>query len=263
MTIGRRQSGPRREEGAGLLPDRGGLAQSHGMARQADDDIRQAPRGAQRQHLRGRAMTVTADQERGGGPVAPESGQEPAQEHGRLRARRTPPRSAAGGHQGGGGPCTHAPGQRASTVGVRGREGPCLRSRGRGLGVIEVEDHGGRGRRVARNAVVNERLGEPGAVRAIHAVFQPRHGGGARQVLGGGAGWPLQAQRKHGGVSEALGLMAVRIAGGDVVETLGNAVTQGRGGRGGMSRVLHGSGQTCAAAHVAVDAPAQQGPEVG
>ena len=45
-------------------------------------------------------MTVPTDQDMGPGPVAPEIGQEPDQDHGIFRARRARARAEVGGDQG-------------------------------------------------------------------------------------------------------------------------------------------------------------------
>ena len=63
--MGVRQGGLLLEEGAGLLHNRGGLAEHYGMARQAEDKIGQASRGEHLDDVWGGAMTVPADEERG------------------------------------------------------------------------------------------------------------------------------------------------------------------------------------------------------
>jgi hypothetical protein len=52
-------------------------------------------------------------------------------------------------------------------------------------GVIEVEHNGGGRLGVAGDAVVDQRVCEPGEVLAVDAVFKTRKGGGTRQVLRG------------------------------------------------------------------------------
>ena len=106
-------------------------------------------------------------------------------------------------------------------------EGQFLLSVGRVIGVSEVEHDGRRGLWVAGNEVGHQRLGEPREVLAVHAVFKAREGGRTRQVLRWRQGRPLHAELKQGVMTEAVGIIAVRIAGGDLRDTLGEEVAQG------------------------------------
>jgi hypothetical protein len=181
--MGVRQGGPLREEVAGLLHNRGDLAEQHGMASQAEDKIGQAPIGKHFDDFWGGAMTVSADEDRGVGPVASERGQEPDQAHGMLRTGGTLPRSKARGHQGVGGPCENEEGQRAIAAVGMVIERACLWAVCRVLSVIEVEDKGGGGLGGARNAVMDERLCEPIELGAGRTVLKPGEGRGTRQGL--------------------------------------------------------------------------------
>ena len=53
------------------------------------------------------------------------------------------------------------------------------------IGVIEVEHNGGRWLGVARDEVVDQRVGESVEVLAVDAVFKARKGGGTCQGLCG------------------------------------------------------------------------------
>jgi hypothetical protein len=87
-------------EAAGLLPDRGRLAEPHRLTSPTADAIGLAPMGQHLDDLGGGAMTVAAHQEMGLGPVAPQRGQEPDSEHRLLGASGTLSWPEAGGHQG-------------------------------------------------------------------------------------------------------------------------------------------------------------------
>ena len=134
-------------------------------------------------------------------------------------------------------------------------EGQFLLPMGRVLRVIEVEDNGRGGLGVARNEVIDERLREAVEVGAGHAVFEPREGRGTRQVLRGIERYPLHAELKHGIVPETIGIIAVRIAGGDLIDPLGEQVTQGMISIRRMALVAHGGGQALRQADLAVDPP--------
>ena len=131
------------------------------------------------------------------------------------------------------------------------------------IGVIEVEHNGGGGLRVAGDEVVDQCLREPVEVLAVDAVFKTRKGGGTRQVLFWLQGRPLNAELKHGVVPETLGIIAVGIPGGDLIDTLGKEVTEGVVDIGRMPLVLHGSRKAFGEANLAVDATQQEGTKVG
>jgi hypothetical protein len=136
------------------------------------------------------------------------------------------------------------------------REGQFLLTMGRVLRVIEVEDNGGGGLGGARNAMIDERLCEPGEVGAGHTVFEPREGRGTRQVLRGIEWYSLDAELKHGIVPETVGIIAVSIARGDLRDPLGEEVTESMVRIRRMAPIAHGGGQTFREADLAVD-PAQ------
>jgi hypothetical protein len=263
LAIGLRQGGPLLEEVARLLPARGGLAEQHRMARQAEDEIGAAPMGDDLQDLGGPEMTIAADQEMGEGPVAPEMGEEPDQDPRIFRAGGTLPGPEAGGHQSVRGAFEHAQRQSAMALGVMVREGQCLLPMGRVLRGIEVEDNGGGGLGRARNAVSDERLRETGAVGAGHAVFEPRAGRGTGQVLRGIERAPLHAQCNHRIVPETLGIIAVGIARGELRDPLGEHIPEGMLRRRRRALVTHGSGQACREADLAVDPAQYEGAKVG
>jgi hypothetical protein len=120
------------------------------------------------------------------------------------------------------------------------------------LRVIAVEDNGSGGLGIAGNAVVNKRRREAVEIGAGHAGFEPGQGRGTRQVLRGIERSPLHAPRQQGIVSETIGILAVRIARGEVIDPLGEKVTQGRGQIRRMSPVAHCGGPTFRAAALAV-----------
>jgi hypothetical protein len=76
-------------------------------------------------------------------------------------------------------------------------------------------------------------------------------------------GRPRNAELKHGVVPEAIGLIAIRLPGGDVVDTLRAEVTEGVVDIRRMTLVPHGGGTACGQANRAVDATQQEGAKVG
>src|SRR6266446_2740979 len=96
-----------------------------------------------------------------------------------------------------------------------------LLSVGRIVRVIEVEHNGGRRLWVARDEVGSQRLRQPIEVFPVHTVFKPREGRGTREILLWSQRGAFHAQLKQRITSEAVGLIAVRIAGGNLRDTLG------------------------------------------
>jgi hypothetical protein len=64
-------------------------------------------------------------------------------------------------------------------------------------------------------------------------------------------------------VPQAIGILTVGIARGDLIDPLGAEVTEGMVDIGRMSGVLYGSGQALGQANLAVDTPPQEGAKVG
>ena len=62
---------------------------------------------------------------------------------------------------------------------------------------------------------------------------------------------------------EAIGIIAVRIPGGDVINPLGQEVPERVVDRGRMPLVLHSRGKACGEAQLAIKAPEQEGAKVG
>jgi hypothetical protein len=142
-------------------------------------------------------------------------------------------------------------------------EGQFLLAMRRVFRVIEVKDNGGRGRGVTRQAVGHERPGEAVEVRAGPAVVEPGEGRGPRQVLGGGERDPLDAELQQRVVPETVGIIAVCVAGGEWIETLGAQVPPGMGNRGRMALVAYGGRQAFCEADLPVEATQEQGSKVG
>ena len=100
-------------------------------------------------------------------------------------------------------------------------EGELLLSVGRLVRVIEVEHDGRRRLRVAGDAVGSQRLGQPLEVLPVHAVCTPREGRRTRQLLLWSQWGTLHAELKQRIATEAVGIIAVGIAGGNLIDTLG------------------------------------------
>jgi hypothetical protein len=257
------QGGPLPEQVAGLVHDWGGWPEEHGLPREATDNIHPTPRGDHFHDLWGGTVTIASDQERGGGPVTPEVGQEPHQDQRVFRAGGTLSGAEAGSHESMGGAFKHEQGQRAITLIVMVREGAFLRTMGGSRGVIEVEAKrrwrlGGAG-----NAVVNKRLRKAGEIGARDAVFEPGEGRSTRQVLPRIERDAFDAQREHGIVPETIGIMAIRIARRDVIDALGAEVPKRMVNRRGMTFVAYCSGHTFGEADLSVDPAQSERPQVG
>ena len=159
-------------------------------------------------------------------PVAPQIGQESDHGHGVLSAGRPLARSQAGGHQGMRGTLENEEGQIAIALVVMVIEGTRLLTMRWVIGVIQVE-HKSRGWfRVAGAELLHQGPRQAIDVLAVYAVFQTREGGATRQVLLWLQGWPLDSKLDQGGVPQTMGIIAVRIPRGNLVDTLGKEGTE-------------------------------------
>ena len=120
--------------------------------------------------------------------------------------------------------------------------------------VIEVEHDGGRRLWVAGDEVGHQRLGQPIEVLPVHTVFKPREGRRTREILLGSQWGALHAQFKQGVATEAVGIIAVRIAGGDLIDPLGQEVAQWVINVGRMACIVDGGREACGEANLAIDA---------
>src|SRR5215471_6075082 len=134
-------------------------------------------------------------------------------------------------------------------------EGKFLLAMGRVFRMIEVQDNRGRGLGIAGNEVVDERLGKPVEVRAGHLMFEPGKGRSTRQVLGRIERYAFHTQLKHGIIPEAVRIIAVRIAGGNLVDTLGEEVPERMVNIRRVALVTHGGSQALCQADLTVDTP--------
>ena len=81
-----------------LLDDGCGVTQQDRIAGEAKDEITQVPMGEHLEHFRGGTMAIAPDEDRGPGPVAPQQGEEPDQDHRILHASGPCARAEAGRH---------------------------------------------------------------------------------------------------------------------------------------------------------------------
>jgi hypothetical protein len=85
-------------------------------------------------------------------------------------------------------------------------------------------------------------------------VFKPREGRRTREVLLWSQWGALHAQLKQGIATKAVGIIAVRIARGDLIDTLGQEVAQGVINVGRMARIVYGCCEACGKANLTIDA---------
>ena len=239
------------------------LAEEHRIPREPEHKIHMPSMGNHLDDFWGREMTIATDEDMGQGPLAPESGQEAVQDHRILRRRRPLPRAQEGGHQSVRGAFKNQQWQIAITLVVMVIEGELLLAMGRVFCMIEVQDNRSGRLRIAGDEVVDERLRETVEVRAGHLMFEPGEGRRTRQVLGGIERDAFDTQLKHGIVPETVRIIAVRIAGGDLIDTLGEEVPEWMVNIRWVTLVTHGRGQALCQADLTVDTPEQEGAEVG
>ena len=97
--MGLREGSPLLVQAPRFLQDGFGVAEQDRIAGQAEDEIDPVPMGEHLDHLWGGKMAVPPDQDMGPGPVAPQKGEEPYQDHRVLRAGGPRARAEAGRHQ--------------------------------------------------------------------------------------------------------------------------------------------------------------------
>jgi hypothetical protein len=125
---------------------------------------------------------------------------------------------------------------------------------GRIVRVIQVEHDGRRRLRVAGDEVGAQRLGQPIEVLPVHAVFKPREGRRTRQILLWSQREALHTELKQRIATEAVGIIAVGIAGGNLIDTLGQEVAEWVINVGWMACIVDGGRQACGEANLAIDA---------
>ena len=252
--MGLRKGGPLLVQTACLLEDGCGVAEQDRMACEAEDEIDEMPMREHREHLWCGKMAVPTDQDMGPWPVATQESEEPNQDHRILRTGGPCARAQAGRHQRTGESFKAQERQIAIVLIIMVIERHLLLAMGRIVCMIEVEHDGRRRLRVAGDEVGPQRLGEPIEVLTIHTVFKPREGRCTRQVLLGSQWRTLAPQLQQRIAPEAVGIMAVGLAGGHWIETLGQEVAQGVSNGGGMTCIVDGGRQACGEANLAIDA---------
>ena len=132
----------------------------------------------------------------------------------------------------------------------------------RGIRVIQVEDNGGWGLRIAGDAVIHEGLGEAIQVFAIDTVLQTRKGGRTGEVLRRLQGAAFEPEFAQGGTAETIGVVAVGLARGNLIDTLGEEVPQRMINIGLVALILDSGGETRGQPNLAINPSQQEGSKV-
>jgi hypothetical protein len=224
LAMGLGQRAPLVMEPPPLLEGGSGLAAPDGMAREAKDTIGPAARRAHRQHLwRGPRASAT-DDERRVRPVAAQRRQQPGQDPRMFCPAGTGARAQGGRDQDVRGPCANTERERAMVPRGMLIKGQLLRPI-RGLsGVGHIEDHGSRRLGRAGAAMVHPGARQTIQVLAVHWGLKPGEGGGPGEVVRRIQGTSRAPACAHGVIAEVMGILRVRIPGGDLINTLGQKV---------------------------------------
>ena len=97
--MGLREGSPLLGQTPRLLYDGCGVAQQDRITCEAEDEINQVPMGEHLDHFRCGKMAIAPDEDMGPGPVAPQKGEEPDQDHGIFSPRGPRARAEAGRDQ--------------------------------------------------------------------------------------------------------------------------------------------------------------------
>jgi hypothetical protein len=188
------------------------LTEQDGIAREAKDTICPAVGGDHIHDFRGRTMTSAADQNVGGGPVAPPIRQQPDQDPGMFGPWR-----AGAGTEGGHDPGLRRPGKNAQRqiamiliVMMRKRE--LLLAIRRILGVVQIKDNSGRRCGVAGDEMIHKGLSEPREILTVDVGLQARERRGTGPIVGRVHGRPLYPECEPGVMAEVLGVIGVGIS---------------------------------------------------
>src|SRR5437016_3954397 len=106
------------------------------------------------------------------------------------------------------------------------REGELLLPMRGIIGVVDIEDNGWGRLRVTRKKVVDQGSRETIEVFTVYLVFQTGEGGCTGSVLLVVQGRPLNTEFEQGVPAEAIGVVPVHIPRSNLIDALGQQVTQ-------------------------------------
>src|SRR5438094_3973539 len=202
-------------------------------------------------------MAVPADQDMGVGPAMTQVRQETGQNHGILRACGACPGPEVRCDQRMRRALKDKKRQIAIALVVMVIEGEFLLAMRGVIGVIEVKHDGSGGLCVASNKVVYQGRGETIEVLAVQLVLKTRERRSTGQVLRGLQRQPIHPQLKHGVMPEAIGIVTIGIARGDMVDTLREELPEGMVNVRRMPLLMDGRCKAFGETNLAID-PAQQ-----
>ena len=195
-----------------LLDDGSGLAEQDGIASEPKDTIGPASMRDHLDHLWRGNMTLATDKDVRVRPVVTQIRQEPGQDHRIFCPTGTGARAQGGRDQGVRGPCKNEDWEIAMVLIVMIIEGKLLLTMRGIIGVVHIEDKGGRGLGVAGDAVVHQGACETIQIFTVHLVLQTGERGGTRSVVLRLQGTPLHPEFEQGVMAEVIGVIRVRIS---------------------------------------------------
>jgi hypothetical protein len=154
------------------------------------------------------------------GPMVPQIGEQPDEDQRIFRPAGTSARAEVGRDQRVGGAFENEERQLPMVLIVMIIDGKLLLAIGGIIGMIEIEHDGRRRLWVAGNKVIHQSSRETIKVLAVALVFQTREGGRTRQVVRWVPGAPFEPQFEHRVMAETVGIIAVRIARGNLIDAL-------------------------------------------
>jgi hypothetical protein len=152
--------------------------------------------------------------------------------------------------------------QIAVTLIVMVIEGELLLAMCGGRGMVDVEDNRRRGLGVARQKLVDKGLREAIEIGAGEAVFEAGERRGTRQILRGIKRAAFYAQLKYRIIAQAVGVITIRIARGDLIDALREEVSKRMVNIGGVALVAYRGSEALREADLPVDASQQEGAKV-
>ena len=134
-------------------------------------------------------------------------------------------------------------------------KGEFLLAMGGILRMVHIEDNHRGWFWVTGDELVNKGFGYAVDIPDRCRIFQTRKGGGTGQVTVGIQGLAIHPQLEKGTFAQGVGVIAILIAAGDLVNALGQQITQRMIGIGRMALIVEGLCQAVGEADLVVNAP--------
>ena len=244
------------------LEQRLGETGQDGVAGEAKDEIGMRVIEGELHQFRVGEVAITAQDDAGIGPSLPQAAQHPLEDHGVLRSGGTLAGTQGGGDEFAGESLEDKQRQVAVVAVMVVIKGEFLLAMGGILGVVHIEDNHRGWLGITGDELINKGLGHAVDIPGRGGIFQTREGGRTGQVTPRIQGLAIYPQLEERIGTQGVGVVAILVTAGDLVDALGQEIPQGMLRVGGMALIVEGLCQAVGKADLPVDAPQQQGAEI-